>query len=91
MTGKKTPLHRNPISTFLVKSVILRRLGSVNDGSDVHSSPGHSQLAERASYEVYVSLSYPPSLRLIDIQSHRRRDAIRFHLAGRELRPASEH
>jgi hypothetical protein len=30
------------VSTFLVKPVILRRLGPVNDGSDVHSSPGHS-------------------------------------------------
>ena len=30
------------VSTNLVKPVILRRLGPVNDGSDVHSSPGHS-------------------------------------------------
>jgi|GraSoiStandDraft_27_1057306.scaffolds.fasta_scaffold51073_2 hypothetical protein len=29
-------------STFLVKPVILRRLGPVNDGSDVHLFPGHS-------------------------------------------------
>jgi len=29
-------------STILVKPVILRGLGPVNDGSDVHSSPGHS-------------------------------------------------
>src|SRR5260370_23074895 len=68
-----------------------RRLGPVNDGSNVHSSPGHSQLAGRASYEAYASLPYPPSLRLIDVQSHWRRDAVRVHLTGRELRPASEH
>ncbi len=30
------------VSTFLVKPLILRRLGPVNDGSDVHSSPGPS-------------------------------------------------
>ncbi len=30
------------VSPFLVKPVILRRLGPVNDGSGVHSSPGHS-------------------------------------------------
>ncbi len=34
------------VSTFLVKPVILRRLGPVNDGSDVHSSPGHSNWLE---------------------------------------------
>jgi len=78
------------ISTILVKPLILRRLGLVNDGSDVHSSPGHSQLAGRASYEAYASPPYPPSLRLIDVQSHWRRDAVRVHLMGRELRPASE-
>ena len=76
---------------FLVKPLILRRLGPVNDGSNVHSFPGHSQLAGRASYEAYVSPPYPPSLRLIDVQSHWRRDAVRVHLTGRELRPASEH
>jgi hypothetical protein len=27
---------------LLVKPVLLRRLGPVNDGSGVHSSPGHS-------------------------------------------------
>jgi hypothetical protein len=30
------------VSTFLVKPVILRRLGPVNDGSGVHLSPGPS-------------------------------------------------
>jgi hypothetical protein len=30
------------VSTFLVKPLILCRLGPVNDGSGVHSSPGHS-------------------------------------------------
>jgi hypothetical protein len=74
---------------LLVKPLILRRLGPCYDGSNVHSFPGHSQLAERASYEAYVSLSYSPSLRLIDIQSHRRRDAVHVHLMGREFRPAS--
>jgi hypothetical protein len=27
------------VSTFLVKPLILRRLGTVNDGSEVHLSP----------------------------------------------------
>ncbi len=79
------------ISTICRKPFILRRLGPVNDGSNVHSSPGHSQLAGRTSYEAYASPPYPPSLRLIDVQSHWRRDAVRVHLTGRELRPASEH
>lgn len=30
------------VRTFLVKPLILRRLDPVNDGSGVHSSPGHS-------------------------------------------------
>ena len=34
------------VSTFLVKPLILRRLGPVNDGSDVHLSPGHSNWLE---------------------------------------------
>ena len=34
------------VSTFLVKPGILRRLGPVNDGSDVHSSPGPSNWLE---------------------------------------------
>ena len=34
------------VTTFLVKPVILRRLGPVNDGSDVHLSPGHSNWLE---------------------------------------------
>jgi hypothetical protein len=41
----KSSMHRDgviAITTILVKPVILRRLGPVNDGSNVHSSPGHS-------------------------------------------------
>ena len=34
------------VTPFLVKPVILRRLGPVNDGSDVHLSPGHSNWLE---------------------------------------------
>jgi hypothetical protein len=78
------------VSTILVKPFSLRRLGPVNDGSNVHSSPGHSQLARRASYETYVSPPYPPSLRQIDVQSHWRRDAVRAHFAGKEFRLTSQ-
>jgi hypothetical protein len=58
-TNPKGLLHGDrfiTVSTILVKPFSLRRLGPVNDGSNVHSSPGHGQLARRASYETYASM-----------------------------------
>lgn len=48
------------------------------------------QRTERASDEDSVSLPHAPSLRLIAVQSRQRRDAVRAHFAGRELRPPSK-
>ena len=54
------------VTTFLVKPVILRRLGPVNDGSNVHSSPGHSNWLEELCMRLtFLSLMLPRFARLM--------------------------
>jgi hypothetical protein len=54
------------VTTFLVKPVILRRLGPVNDGSNVHLSPGHSNWLEELCMRLtLLSLMLPRFARLM--------------------------
>ena len=54
------------VSTFLVKPLILCRLGPVNDGSDVHLSPGHSNWLEELCMRLtLLSLMLPRFARLM--------------------------
>ena len=77
------------VTTFLVKPVILRRLGPVNDGSNVHLSPGHSNWLEELCMRLtLLSRMLPRFARLMSSRT-RRRDAVRAHFAGREFRPTS--
>jgi hypothetical protein len=51
---------------LLVKLAILRRLGPVNDGSDIHSSPGHSNWLEELCMRLtFLSRMLPRFARLM--------------------------
>ena len=77
------------VTTFLVKPVILRRLGPVNDGSNVHVSPGHSNWLEELCMRLTLLSRMLP--RFAQLMSSRTSGGMLSALtqAGREFRPTS--